>query len=88
VWYRAIVEYFLIAVGHNPVLDEALGLEPQAVHIRPDPALAVPTELVLGPVGAPLELIEKQMIENLVVHHWRLSVMKVPLPSRAWRLST
>jgi hypothetical protein len=62
------VESLGIAVGHNAMLDEALGLEPELVHVGPDEALAVPTKLVFGAVSAAFELVKENLPHNLVVH--------------------
>src|SRR2546430_15125610 len=85
--YRVIIERFLIPVCHSAMLDEAFRFEPELVHVGAGPALAVPTEFIIGSSGAPFELIEKQVVEDGVVFDRRLSILRVNRRLGACRLS-
>ena len=82
-WYWTIIEHFLIAVGHDPVLDEALGLQPKTVQIGADPALAVPAKFVLLVRWCAPPVDRKADGRKLIVHHWRLSILRINGCSRA-----
>ena len=69
------------------MLDEAFGLEPELVHVGADPTLTVPTKFIVGPIGTSLELVEKQMVEDRVIHDRRFSILRVGWRPNAWSLS-
>src|SRR3984893_7239296 len=67
-----IVQCLMIAIAHRRSLEEALGLQPEPVRIRTDPALTVPAQCASGTTGAVFQLIEQHMLVDSVVPHRRL----------------